>query len=108
MNYRDIFNMKEYSEQNTTDRGTEKKSKIISKIRLNKFKAYFCVLCIRSTKNLQNILLEEGMNIIIEKLDILYMFRKIFKDDMTNEKLTKIEVIRMSDKCKQNLENINT
>ena len=107
MNYRDIFNMKEYSEQNTTDRGTEKKSKIISKIRLNKFKAYFCVLCIRSTKNLQNILLEEGMNIIIEKLDILYMFRKIFKDDMTNEKLTKIEVIRMSDKCKQNLENIN-
>jgi len=107
LNYRDIFKMKEYSEQNTTDRGTEKKSTIIRKIKLNKFKAYFCVLCIRSTKNLQNILLEEGMNIIIEKLDILHMFRKIFKDDMINEKLSKIEVIGMSDKCKQNLENLN-
>ena len=64
------------------------------------------MLCIRNTKNLQNILLEEGMNIIIEKLDILHIFRKILKDDMNNEKLEKIEVIGMSDKCKQNLENI--
>ena len=106
LNYREIFNMKEYNEQNTTDRGTKKKPTIINKIRLNKFKAYFCVLCIRNTKNLQNILLEEGMNIIIEKLDILHIFRKILKDDMNNEKLEKIEVIGMSDKCKQNLENI--
>ena len=106
LNYREIFNMKEYNEQNTTDRGTKKKPTIINKIRLNKFKAYFCVLCIRNSKNLQNILLEEGMNIIIEKLDILHIFRKILKDDMNNEKLEKIEVIGMSDKCKQNLENI--
>ena len=107
LNYRDFFNMKENNEQNTTDKGTEKKPAIISKIKLNKFKAYFCVLCIRSTKNLQNILLEEGMNIIIEKLDILYMLRKIFKDDKYNEKLSNNEVIGMSEKCKQNLENIN-
>jgi hypothetical protein len=107
LNYREIFNMKEYSEQNENDRSNEKKPVIISKIKLNKFKAYFCVLCIRSTKNFQNILLEEGMNIIIEKLDILHIFRKIFKDDMNNEKHAKIEVIGMSEKCKQNLESIN-
>ena len=93
------------NEQNTLERGTEKRE-IINKIKLNKFKVYFCFLCIRKTKNMNNILLDEGMNIVNEKLDILNLFRNMYKYDMTKEKLSKIETKEMSDECKQSLESL--
>ena len=106
INYRNIFNTQEYKDQNTMEKGSVKQSSTISEIKFNKFKIYFCFLCIRKTKNVQNILLDEGMNIVNEKLDILNLFRKIYKDDMTSEKFTKIEIKKMSDKCNQNLESL--
>ena len=93
------------NEQNTLDRGTEKRA-IIDKIKLNKFKVYCCFLCIRKTKNMNNILLDEGMNIVNEKLDILNLFRNMYKYDMIKEKLSKIETKGMSDECKQSLESL--
>ena len=93
------------NEQNTLDRGNEKRA-IIDKIKLNKFNVYFCFLCIRKTKNMNNILLDEGMNIVNEKLDILNLFRNMYKYDMTKEKLSKIEAKGMSDECKQSLESL--
>ena len=108
MNYRDFYNVQEYKKQNTMEMGAVKQSSIISEIKLNIFKVYFCFLCIRKTKNVQNILLNEGMKIINEKLDILNMFRKIYKDDMTKEKFTKVELTKMSEECRQSLESLNT
>ena len=93
------------NEQNTLDRGNEKRA-IIDKIKLNKFNVYFCFLCIRKTKNMNNILLDEGMNIVNEKLDILNLFRNMYKYDMTKEKLSKIEAKGMSDECKQSLDSL--
>ena len=93
------------NEQNTLDRGTEKRA-IIDKIKLSKLKVYFCFLCIRKTKNMNNILLDEGMNIVNEKLDILNLFRNMYKYDMIKEKVSKIETKGMSDECKQGLESL--
>ena len=93
------------NEQKTLDRGNEKRA-IIDKIKLNKFNVYFCFLCIRKTKNMNNILLDEGMNIVNEKLDILNLFRNMYKYDMTKEKLSKIEAKGMSDECKQSLDSL--
>ena len=103
MNYRDIFNMQEYKGHNRMEMGDVKQTSIISEIKLNKFKIYFCFLCIRKAKNVQNILLDEGMKIINEKLDILNLFRKIYKDDIANEKFTKIDFKKMSEECRENL-----
>ena len=67
----DVFN-----EQNTIDKSMEKRA-IIDKLKLSKFKIYFCFLCMRKTKNMENALIDEGMNIVNEKLDILHIFQKI-------------------------------
>jgi hypothetical protein len=108
MKNNDIFNEQEYKDQNTMKMGAVKEQSIISEIKLNKFRIYFCFLCIRKTKNAHNILLNEGMNIVNEKLDILNLFRKIYKNDITNEKFTKIEFKKMSEECRQNLESLYT
>ena len=67
---------------------------------------YLCFCCVRKRKIIQNILLNEGMNIISEKLDIFNIFDKLFKDEKIQEKLLKNEVIQMSDECKINIQSI--
>ena len=58
---------------------------------------FFC--CIRKRKNIRNILLNEGMKIFMEKLDITNLFKKmVITDDFQ-----KIQIIKMSDYCKNNL-----
>ena len=83
------------------------KRNIINKIKLNKFCIYCCFLCVRKQKKMQNILIDEGMNIISERLDILYLFRVISKFAKFQEKFdeTKI-IIDMSDECKNDLKEI--
>ena len=88
-----------------TDRGHERK--IIDKVKISKWCTCCCFLCARKTRNIQNILLDEGMRIIMEKLDILNMFKKIFRDEKMQENYDiKNEEILMSDKCKQDIEGI--
>ena len=86
----------------------EKEEKtIISKIKFNKFNICFCFFCFRKRKNIQNILIDEGMRIVREKLDILNLFRKLFIDDKIQEKFKiKDEIAEMSDKCKRNIHEI--
>ena len=86
--------------------GNEKRG-IIKRIKINKFCASLCFLCARKRKNMQNILLNEGMKIIIEKLDIINVFKKIYRDEKVQSKIeTKEEIIEMSDECKKNLHNL--
>ena len=53
---------------------------------------------------MQNVLLNEGMRIIMEKMDILFMFKKIYRDEKMKENYAfKDEAIIMPDKCQQHL-----
>jgi len=82
--------------------------RIIKKIRINRIYTYFCFLCARKSKNIQNILLNEGMKLIMEKLDISNLFKNIYHVENIKENFNnKEEVIEMSDKCKNNLKDIN-
>ena len=64
---------------------------------------YFCFCCARKKKNLQNVLLDEGLKIIKKKLDILNLFKKLYKEEKNQENINKLETIKMSDKCKRKL-----
>ena len=86
-------------------RGAPEKRKIINKIKMNKCCTYFCFLCLRKKKNLENILLDEGMAIVEHQLDILNFFRKMIREDKIKEKM-KEETIEMSDTCKVNIHSL--
>ena len=84
------------------------KNGIINKIKMNKLCTYFCFLCVRKTKNMENILIDEGMKIITEKLDVMNLFKKIVKDEIIQERENiKNDLIEMSDECKAKLYSIN-
>ena len=85
------------SMQNETEQNNPK---IISKIRITRACIYLCFCCIRKRKIIQNVLLDEGMNIISEKLDIFNIFDKLYRDEKIHEKFIKNEIIEMSDECK--------
>ena len=76
---------------------------IINKIKINKICIYLCFLCVRNRKNTENILLNEGKKLIIEKLDIRNIFKKLYRDD---ENLNDEKGINMSETCKNSLQEI--
>ena len=83
----------------------QRKKTIINKIKVNRCNLYLCFLCVRKKKNVQNILLDEGMKIITEKLDVLNIFKKMNILDKTHDKNID-ETIDFSDECKKCLEDI--
>ena len=85
------------------------KNNIINKIKLNKIFLCFCFCCARKTKNIKNFLLEEGMSIIKDNLDVLNIFKKLFRDGKLQEKFKNKEddTIGMSDECSKQISNIN-
>ena len=65
---------------------------------------YLCFLCVRKRKNIQNILLDEGMKVITEKLDIMNLFKNLYRNEKIQEKeINQEEIIEMSENCKVNL-----
>ena len=76
--------------------------KIVDKITINKFFVHLCFCCIRSTKNLNNYLLDEGMNIIMEELEIFNVFKKLY----TQEKIYYDYNFEFSDKLKKQLDEL--
>ena len=91
-----------------TKKSENSKTNIINKIKLNKIFLCFCFCCARKTKNIKNILIEEGMYIITDHLDVLNIFKKLYRDGKIQEKLQNPEddSIRMSDECTKQLSNI--
>ena len=64
----------------------------------------FCFLFVRKRRNLDNVLLDEGINLICEKLDVLNLFDKIYKAEQTQEKVEENDIYEvMSKECKMNL-----
>ena len=87
--------------------GTFKKKEsnnLIKKIYINRI--YICLFfCfIRKKKNVQNILLNEGMKIFTEKMDIICLFKKLLKKE---DNLQEFQIFKMSSFCKENLRKIN-
>jgi hypothetical protein len=103
------FNMsfKNYNkENNKINEKIKGKRKIIRKIKINRGCIYFCFLCVRKRKNLQNVLLDEGMKLIVEKLDLLNLFRTLYREENNNIIFANQEIIKMSDNCKKKIEHI--
>ena len=77
---------------------------IIKNIKMN-----ICCYCFLSRKRSMNVnLLDEGVKIISEKLDIMNIFVKLYQDEKMQEKmLGNLEGIRMSDECIHNINILN-
>ena len=76
----------------------------IKKIKVNKFYVHCGFCCVRSISNMNNILLDEGIKLIVEQLDIFNIFRKLYTASKREEELKeKGVIIEMSDECKKNL-----
>ena len=77
------------------------KEEIIEKIKLN----IFCYYFLRKKKNMNVNLLDEGMKVISERLDIMNIFIKLYQDEKVHEKFKfKSEGIKMSSDCINNLD----
>ena len=76
------------------------KGAIIKKIKMN-----VCCYCFfTKKKNIDVNLLDEGMKVITERLDIMNLFVKLYAEEKIQEKLlTELEAIQMSKECKHNL-----
>jgi len=101
---RNISNFTNYKEE--IENGLPKK-KVISEIRINRTCLYICFFYVRRRKNIQNILLNEGMKLIIEKLDLLNLFRTIYRDEKIHLSIKNEDLINMSKLCKKKLDVIN-
>jgi len=101
---RNISKFTNYKEE--IENGLPKK-KVISEIRINRTCLYICFFYVRRRKNIQNILLNEGMKLIIEKLDLLNLFRTIYRDEKIHLSIKNEDLINMSKLCKKKLDVIN-
>ena len=80
----------EVKERNIETEKDKKCDIIIEKIRFNVLYTYFCFLCLRRKKNLQNDLLDKGMKIVYQKLDIFNIFKKLYLLDSKSEEINLI------------------
>lgn len=63
-------------------------------------------LCAKRRKNVQNILLNEGMFLITQNLDIINIFNKIYRDDNIKD-IIQNHTLKMSDECTNKLVELN-
>jgi len=87
------------------DKKEEKKANnIIREIKINRICLFLCFCYVKKQQNRQIFLLNEGMKIFIEKMDILRIFKKVLKNE---KKPNENKIIKMSDTCKNNLLTVN-
>ena len=80
--------------------------KLINRIEINRCYFFLWILCYKRKKNVQNILLVEAIGIIVKRLDILNIFKTVFRDEKIHKLFEKQELIEMSYESRKNLENI--
>ena len=102
-------NSRNLLESEENKKTNKKKVKIVKKIQYKSFCVYCCFCCLRKRKIVQNILIEEGMKIISESLDIFNIFIRIQKGKKEKQSLIKEkeETIKMSDVCQAKLNEIH-
>ena len=85
------------------------RTKYIKKIDMNIFCTYFCFCCVRKRQNFGNVLLDEAMLIIKDKLDIYNMFRNFyFIDDLKVKCNYEYKEFEMTIDCKNRLDKISS
>ena len=92
------------SDKTEKENDNSKDTGIITRIELNQFKPKCCYK--KKREYFENILLEEGMKIILNKLDVQNLFKKIYKDDPEFDINDESEYIEMSSNCKKQLRNV--
>ena len=92
------------SDKTEKENDNSKDTGIITRIELNQFKPKCCYK--KKREYFENILLEEGMKIILNKLDVQNLFKKIYKDDQEFDINDESEYIEMSSNCKKQLRNV--
>ena len=82
---------------------------LVEKVTLNKFLVHIAFCCIRIPKNMKNILLDEGMRVIMEQLEIFNIFMKLYKEEKQlrniDQKAYTIEMSKEFKKYYRELEN---
>ena len=106
INEKDELNEFDNSNNINNEENELTKGSIIKKIKITRACIYLCFCCARKRNIIQNVLLNEGMCIITDKLNIFNIFDKLYRDEKIHEKLVKHEVIEMTDKCKAKLRTI--
>jgi len=95
------------NEKQITDKIINPK-RLIKKINTNIFRTYFCFCCVRKRQNFGNVLLDEAMDIITDKLDIYNMFRNFyFIDDIKAKWNYEYKDFEMSEECKNRLKDVS-
>ena len=83
-------------------------NKYIKKLNTNIFCTYFCFCCSRKRENFGNVLLDEAMYIITEKLDIYNIFRNMYYvDDVKKKTNYEYEDFEITEECKEKLKKIS-
>ena len=92
---------------NQEDKETE--GHFINKIKMTRACIYLFFCCARRRKIMQNILIDEGMLIISQRLDVFNIFEQLYKNEkiLDKEKAKKTDKIEMSDICKLKMKTFN-
>ena len=89
-----------------SEQEVKQKTEIINKIKMTRACIYLCFCCTRKRNIIQNILIDEGMSVISEQLDVFNIFDKLYRDEKIQEKLTKVKLIEMTEECKVRVKSI--
>ena len=85
--YNNNLNITEVRERNTEAEKGNKNGKNIRKIKFSICYTYFCFLCLRRKKNLQNEFLDKGMKLVNQTLDIFNIFKKLYLLDNISDQI---------------------
>ena len=78
--------------------------RVINRIKMKCCCVYFWFCFSRKKKNIENTLIDEGMNIVMENLDIINLFKKIHNVELIEQNLKgNGNIIEMSDICKHKI-----
>ena len=79
-------------------------SEIFEEIKINKFFIVFAFCCIRKRKNINNYVLDEGLNLIGKRLDVFNIFKRLYYDEKVQRSyMIGEEEFAMSEECKEKL-----
>lgn len=103
INNKDDKNKNNLNTNNSIKEDKEAEEHIINKIKMTRACIYLCFCCTRRRNIMQNVLIDEGMHIISEQLDVFNIFEQLYKNEKNQEKEKATGIIEMSDICKLKL-----
>ena len=81
-----------------------KNGEIFEEIKINKFFILFAFCCIRKRKNINNYVIDEGLNLIRKRLDVFNIFKRLYYDEKVQRSyMIGEEEFAMSEECKEKL-----